>query len=107
MINPVLFPEQSGLQDDLELLRRSNQRRLTEFAAQGAQVNIPPAPGVMVELLVERLIGPRGSAGWVEFFHAYEVKIQEALDGVESQIARAKLMAPGQIPNGQSPVLRP
>jgi hypothetical protein len=105
--SPVPFPEQSDLQEDLERLRRSNQRRLTDFAGQGVQVNIPPAPGAMVELLVERLVGPQGSPAWLEFFHAYEVKIREALDGVDSQVARARLMAPGQLPNGQTPMLRP
>lgn len=99
MDKPTVTPE------DLEKLQTSNQRRLAEFQAQGITVNIPSAPGPLVELLLETVVGPQGSPEWVAFIHAYELKIREMLDGIEPQVARARLMAPGPS-NGLSP-LRP
>lgn len=94
-------------QEALEKLQRGNQRRLTEFAAQGVNVNIPSAPLLLLELLIEAVVGPQGMPEWRAFAYAYEAKIRDMLDGIEPQVARGKLMAPGQIPNGQLSPLRP
>lgn len=89
----------------LEKIQKSNQRRLTDFAAQGVAVNIPSAPAPLVELLLEAVVGPQGSPAWVAFIYAYELKVRAMLDEIEPQVARAKLMAPAA-PNGIHPALR-
>jgi hypothetical protein len=73
---------------------------LASFQAQSVNVNIPSAPAPLVELLIEAVAGPQGSSEWLAFMHAYEVRIGAMLDQVESQVARAKLTAPGSVPNG-------
>ena len=100
-------PEPEVSQEALEKIQRSNQRRLVDFAAQGVNVNIPSAPLPLLELLIEFVIGPEGSIIWRAFAFAYEARIRDMLDGIEPQVARAKLMAPGTAPNGQAPILRP
>ena len=94
-------------QEALEKIQRSNQRRLADFAGQGVNVNIPSAPLPLLELLIESVIGPPGSTLWLAFAFAYEARIRDMLDGIEPQVARARLMAPGPPPNGQAPILRP
>lgn len=103
----VASPPPEVSQEALEKIQRSNQRRLVDFAAQGVNVNIPSAPLPLLELLIEALVGPQGSPLWCAFAYAYEAKIRDMLDGIEPQVARAKLMAPGAPPNGQLSPLRP
>jgi len=91
---PAVFPE------GLEAIRQANQARLLSFQAQGVNVNIPSAPAPLVELLIEAIAGPANSPEWLAFMHAYEERIAVMLDAVESQVARAKLTAPGAVPNG-------
>jgi hypothetical protein len=87
----------------LATIRLANQQRLAGFQAQGVAVNIPSAPAPLVEMLIEAVAGgPEGSPEWLAFLHAYEVRIEAMLDQVESQIARAKLTAPGPVPNGSA-----
>jgi hypothetical protein len=68
-------------QESLEKIQRGNQRRLSDFQAQGVAINIPSAPGPLVELLIEAVAGPQGSPEWLAFIYAYEVKIRDMLDG--------------------------
>ena len=101
MKEPVVTPEA------LEKLQKANQRRLVDFAAQGVNVNIPSAPLPLLELLIEAVVGPQGSPEWQAFAYAYEARIRDMLDGIEPQVARARLMAPGAPPNGHLSPLRP
>jgi hypothetical protein len=96
----VSLPPPEVSKEALDGIRQANQQRLVTFQAQGVNVQIPPAPSPMVELLIEAVAGPQGSSEWLAFMHAYEERIAAMLDQVESQVARAKLMAPGAPPNG-------
>lgn len=86
----------------LDAIRLANQQRLAGFQAQSVNMKIPSAPAPLVEMLIEAVAGPEGSREWLAFLHAYEVRIEAMLDQVESQIARAKLTAPGPAPNGSA-----
>jgi hypothetical protein len=89
--------------ESLEEIQQSNQRRLADFQAQGVAVNIPSAPGPLVELLIEAVIGPQGSPEWEAFVYAYEARVRSMLDGIAPQVARARLMA-AFAPNGPPPM---
>lgn len=93
--------------EDLAEIQQENRRRLAVIQAQGVAVQVPSAPTSLVEMLIKVVVGPTGSPEWLGFIHAYEVRFQTMLDEVESQIARAKLTAPGPALNGQPHVGRP
>jgi len=86
MADPSVTPE------SLVTLQQSNQRRLAGLQGQGMAASIGPA--WMIEMLIEKLIGPTGSPEWVEFLYSYETRVSTWLDSAEAQVARAKLMAP-------------
>lgn len=81
-------------------IRQASDARIALLAAQGIQVQIPGVDMLKFGVLLDMLIGPEGSVGRASYELAVQTAIQAELDRVEQQTARAKLLAPGSVPNG-------